>query len=461
VSEGQIEYPVVIRQDDGSLRTEKLIVPGPTNLVTSTTSISLHPENETRMLSLPSNDSKAQTRAVLLMSSDDDAPGRKPDISDWHAYQRWLASANTKVTIPFARCVAAQIPPAAVRLRRDWNTVRALIRTHAMMHQLSRAADEHDRIIATVDDYEAIRSLVSDLVAEGIGATVPKTVLQTVETVERLNMPSGATVAAVARELKLERSAATRRLHTARDRGYLANLEDKPGKPARYYVDDQMPGDEAVLPPRDRICTGPCEHVAEAAAAGQECDCTGVCRCAGLAEGSGGEIYDSPAESQPAGGSEVPGTTLPPLPPAGPAHLHTPHDVPSCDGCGRPGARYLTGETLCDPCRGDRKAAQRAARLAAGDEAACQRCGGVLVIDQDQLVCMHCHEAAGIQPQSDGVPALLRERLGAEIIEPAVNGSGPERAECIGPGPAHAARRGCATCWDHAAEYEPLRDGAA
>ena len=191
LSEGQIEYPVVTRQEDGTLRTEKLIVPGPTNLVTSTTSISLHPENETRMLSLPSNDSKAQTRAVLLMSSDDDAPAREPDVGEWHDYQRWLAGANTKVTIPFARCVAAQIPPSAVRLRRDWNTVRALIRTHAMMHQLRRATDERDRIIATLDDYEAVRSLVSDLVAEGIGATVPKSVRQTVETVERLSTPSG------------------------------------------------------------------------------------------------------------------------------------------------------------------------------------------------------------------------------------------------------------------------------
>src|SRR5258708_24129546 len=37
--------------------------------VTSTTAVSLHGENETRMLSVPSNDSKAQTRAVMIESA--------------------------------------------------------------------------------------------------------------------------------------------------------------------------------------------------------------------------------------------------------------------------------------------------------------------------------------------------------------------------------------------------------
>ena len=185
LSEGHIEYPVVLRQEDGTLRTEKIIVPGPTNLVTSTTSISLHPENETRMLSLPSNDSQAQTRRVMVISSDD-GPGREPDVGDWLDYQRWLSGASHEVTIPYARCVAAQVPPVAVRLRRDWNAIRALIRTHAMMHQLNREADGHGRIIATLDDYTAVRSLVAELVAEGIGATVPESVRQTVETVKKL-----------------------------------------------------------------------------------------------------------------------------------------------------------------------------------------------------------------------------------------------------------------------------------
>jgi DNA-binding IclR family transcriptional regulator len=50
---------------------------------------------------------------------------------------------------------------------------------------------------------------------------------------------SGVTVAAVATALELERSAATRRLNTARNRGYLVTLEDKKAKPVRYALDEQ------------------------------------------------------------------------------------------------------------------------------------------------------------------------------------------------------------------------------
>ena len=150
--------------------------------------------------------------------------------------------ANHKVTIPYALCIATQIPPVAVRLRRDWNGIRALIRTNAMMHQLNRETDDKGRIVATLDDYGAIRSLVADLVAEGIAFTVPPTVRETVETVAKLTTSEGVTVAAVAAELELERSAASRRLQGARARGYLVaaltsgppgQLGGQPGRPAR------------------------------------------------------------------------------------------------------------------------------------------------------------------------------------------------------------------------------------
>ncbi len=241
LSEGRIEYPTVVRGDDGTMRTIKLVKEGPTNLVTSTTSISLHPENETRMFSLPSDDTKAQTKAVMIGSADDDdlADGTGPDLGDWLEFQRWLAGANRRVTIPYARCIARQIPPVAVRLRRDWNGVRALIRSHAMMHQLGRETDAAGRIIATLDDYQAIRSLVADLVAEGVGSTVPATVRETVELVHALTAaadekhppadPDGVTVSKIKDLLKIERSSATRRIQTARDHGYLVNLEDKKG----------------------------------------------------------------------------------------------------------------------------------------------------------------------------------------------------------------------------------------
>jgi hypothetical protein len=287
LSEGRIEYPVVIRDEDtGQLRTEKLIKPGPTNLVTSTTAVSLHNENETRMISLPSNDSKEQTRAVLIESARE-KKRQDHDLSDWHAFQRWIASREPlEVEIPYARCAAAQIPPEAVRLRRDWNAVRSLIRAHALIHQQTRQRDSEGRIIAQAADYAAVRSLVNDLIADAIGATVPQSVRETVELVAALALadPAGATVTRVRELLKLERSAASRRLTTAAGRGYLVNLEDKKGKPARYVTGDPMPEEAVVLPAVESLCTGGCTHIGDTGPAGQDCDCTGVCRCAADAE---------------------------------------------------------------------------------------------------------------------------------------------------------------------------------
>lgn len=116
----------MVRSADGTLRTVKLTEEGPTNLVTSTTSISLHGENETRMFSLPSNDSRAQTRAVMVIASAEDEPARKLDLGEWHEYQRWLAGANRKVTIPYAKAHRRTDPtgggPAPPRLERDPGT---------------------------------------------------------------------------------------------------------------------------------------------------------------------------------------------------------------------------------------------------------------------------------------------------------------------------------------------------
>jgi len=84
-----------------------------------------------------------------------------------------------------------------------------------VLHQATRAKDEQGRIVASIKDYAAVRRLVADLVSEGVEAAVPKTIRETVEVVEkRLGDSNGeaVTVAAVARELKLDNSTALRRV---------------------------------------------------------------------------------------------------------------------------------------------------------------------------------------------------------------------------------------------------------
>jgi hypothetical protein len=255
LSEGRLRYETVEKTRDG-MKPRLIEREGPTGLIVTTTAVKLHPENETRLLSITVSDTREQTRDILAALAEEDATGT--DLAPWRALQEWLASsaAERRVTIPYARALAGQIPPVAVRLRRDFAAVLGLVRAHAVLHQATRERDEGGRIVATLEDYASVRDLVADLVSDGVEATVPASVKLTVRTVGRLLEDSEGdpvTVAAVSRELKLDKSAALRRVRTALDRGHLRNLEDRKGRPARLVLGDPIPEDVEILPSPERL----------------------------------------------------------------------------------------------------------------------------------------------------------------------------------------------------------------
>lgn len=253
LSEGRIDYEVTVRDKEGGFTTKKITKKGPTNLVFTTTKTRVHAENETRILSLATDDSREQTARVLLELADESDGGR--DLEQWRDLQRWLAVAEHRVTIPYARQLAQLVPPVAVRLRRDFGSVLALVRAHAVLHQASRARDDDGRIIATADDYAVVRDLVADTIAEGVGTTVSETVRETVEAVAALASTEGVMARDVAEKLRLDKSNVSRRLRMAADDGYLRNLEDKRGKPGRWVVGDPLPETVDLLPAPAQLAT--------------------------------------------------------------------------------------------------------------------------------------------------------------------------------------------------------------
>jgi hypothetical protein len=246
LSEGRIDYEVTVRDKEGGFTTKKIVKEGPTNLIFTTTKTRVHAENETRVLSLHTDDSSEQTARVLAELANESNGARADE--EWQALQRWLAVADNEVTIPFAAALAERVPPVAVRLRRDFGALLSLIRAHAVLHQRTRARDEAKRIIATLDDYAVVRELVGATLAEGVESTVAPIVRETVTTVTRLATDAGVMARAVAEELRIDKSNASRRLSRAADVGYLRNLEDRRGKPARWVLGEPLPEDVALLP---------------------------------------------------------------------------------------------------------------------------------------------------------------------------------------------------------------------
>jgi hypothetical protein len=248
LSEGCLRYETVEKTKDG-LVPRLIEREGPTGLIVTTTSLRLHAENETRMLSLTITDSHFQTAAIFRALAQENIYA-DADLTQWHALQTWLSKGPTRVVIPFADELAQLVPPVAVRLRRDFKTVLMLIRGHALLHQASRLKDEQDRVVAALEDYAAVRELVADLVAEGVEATVKPEIREVVDTTARLIAEGYDEVrqANLKAVLDLDKSAISRRVAGALDGGFLKNLEDRKGRPARLVLGDPLPANRDVLP---------------------------------------------------------------------------------------------------------------------------------------------------------------------------------------------------------------------
>jgi hypothetical protein len=97
--------------------------------------------------------------------------------------------------------------------------------------------DQNGRIIAEMEDYAAVRELIADLVAVGVDVTIRPEVREVVKAVAELKSV-----------LQLDKSAISRRVADALDGGFLKNLEDRKGRPARLVLGDALPANREILP---------------------------------------------------------------------------------------------------------------------------------------------------------------------------------------------------------------------
>lgn len=252
LSEGRLRYETVEKTPDG-LVPKFIEREGPTGLIVTTTSVRLHPENETRMLSLTVSDTREQTAAVFRALANGGT--HEVDLSQWQVLQTWLATSICEVEIPYARALAEMVPPVAVRLRRDFKTILTLIRANALLHQASRRQDADGRLVAEIADYAVVRELVAELVAEGAEVATKPEVRETVRVVADLLAGGREEVkqADVKRALKLDKSVVPRRVTVAVDAGVLRNLEDRKGRPARLVLGDPLPEEIELLPKPERL----------------------------------------------------------------------------------------------------------------------------------------------------------------------------------------------------------------
>ena len=243
LSEGRLRYETVEKTKDG-LVPRLIEREGPTGLIVTTTSLRLHPENETRMLSLTITDTQRPDGSGIPGARDKRSHRVEIDLSQWHALQTWLATGPTRVVIPFADQTGA--------------TGAAGRGTASAGLQNSPDADPRPRLAASGLPPEG---------RDGPGRSPPsKTTRRCVSwspilwrkasmqpssprSARSWRRPCACLRKGVTRcvrqtsrsALKLDKSAISRRVAAALDGGFLKNLEDRKGRPARLVLGDPLP----------------------------------------------------------------------------------------------------------------------------------------------------------------------------------------------------------------------------
>lgn len=260
LSEGRLRYETVVKGEDGP-RTVLVERDGPTGLIVTTTCPQLDAELETRLLTIPLTATEDQTRQILLaLAQGPSRPKFEDDLAAFHALQAHLAQGPRQVSIPFAADLARLMPATPLRVRRDFSTLLTLIKAHALLHRESRATDEQTRIVATLEDYEVVYSLVADLLCPATPRNPAATVTETVAAVRSLQargVPEP-TVTQLGNALGIDKSTALRRTTAAIAAGLLANLTTQRGAQARLAIPAALPATTGSLPTPERLrgCIG-------------------------------------------------------------------------------------------------------------------------------------------------------------------------------------------------------------
>lgn len=267
LSEGHVKYATVQKTKDGL--AGKLLKPleGPTGLLMTTTANSLHPEDESRMLSIPMDEDLERVREALIQQAIGHQELVAPiDLTPWHALHCYVGANSLSVGIPYLADLANKLPVSHFRVMRDFPHITSLIRAHALMHQYTRDRVTSGAVLATIEDYRAVYDLIAEPLAQGLDESVSNSVREVVEGVRALTPASDAmnppwddtsvSQVKLAEALQRDPSVISRNVKKAVSHGYLKNLNPGQGREAKLVVGDrELPTGTALPSPEELMET--------------------------------------------------------------------------------------------------------------------------------------------------------------------------------------------------------------
>jgi len=223
---------------------------GPTGLITTTTSPRLHPENETRLVSLAVNEDSEQTKAVKRgIAAHYQATDKSgPDLKPWVNAQRFLNSVS--VTIPYASYLAEKTVDEPLRMRRDFARLLAFIEVSAILHLYQRKT-KGGYIEANLADYFYAKTLLKDAFFGSLYGVHPNT-QKLMDAIKDLYLETGDRIPtkSLIEHLGWTKSKISRWARPLDDYGWIES--EGRGKP-KFYVPGREVNGVSVLPSIEEI----------------------------------------------------------------------------------------------------------------------------------------------------------------------------------------------------------------
>ena len=259
LSEGEARYRTV-DSIDGELGAKELRIEGPTGLIMTTTQGHLHPEDQSRILAVNIEENEEQVKAVLRAQ----AEGTKNLVSaerleEWKTFSAEATGSELNVAIPFGGKLADTLPTSHYRIQRDFKQVLLLIRTCALLHRFSRGRDEEGNILASLDDYKIVHSLISKPLSEGLETSVGPHIREVIDAVHELQTKGHRVKGPISQRmladhLGRDKAVVSRNVRSAIELGYISNNNPGQGREAKLAPGLKQLGDNrSVLPEPDYL----------------------------------------------------------------------------------------------------------------------------------------------------------------------------------------------------------------
>jgi hypothetical protein len=164
LSAGKLTKLMPVKVDGGRIETVLIEQDGPIAYIESTTLAKVFDEDANRCLMLHTDEQPQQTRRIVqkLAAAYSGATGETSTdrlIQRHHALQRMLE--RLPVVIPYAERLGELFTSDRVEVRRAFPQLMSMVHAVTLLYQRQRQQDSNGQLVATADDYQLARHLLS------------------------------------------------------------------------------------------------------------------------------------------------------------------------------------------------------------------------------------------------------------------------------------------------------------